>query len=60
MLLAQIHVPQGTLTLEQRRAIMKGGTGLVALVKELPATALPHVTVIINGASDSRWGAAVP
>jgi len=54
--LAQIYVPQGALTLEQRRAIVKGVTEVIVSVEKLPASALPYVTVLINEVPDGGWG----
>lgn len=58
MPLAQIYVPQGALTLDQRRAIVKGVTEVIASVEKLPPTALPYVTVLINEVPDGGWGVA--
>jgi 4-oxalocrotonate tautomerase len=58
MPLAQIYVPQGALTLDQRRAIVKGVTEVIASVERLPPTALPYVTVLINEVPDGGWGVA--
>ena len=58
MPLAQIYVPEGILTLEQRRAIVKGVTEVIASVEKLPQTALPYVTVLINEVADGGWGVA--
>ena len=58
MPLAQIYVPQGALTLEQRRAIVKGVTEVIASVEKLPPSALPYVTVLINEVPDGGWGVA--
>lgn len=56
MPLAQIYVPQGALTLEQRRAIVKGVTDVIVFVEQLPPTALPFVTVLINEVPEGGWG----
>jgi 4-oxalocrotonate tautomerase len=56
MPLAQIYVPQGALSLEQRRAIVKGVTEVMASVEKLPQAALPYVTVLINEVPDGGWG----
>jgi 4-oxalocrotonate tautomerase len=58
MRLAHIYVPQGALTLEQRRAIVKGVTTVLASVERLPASGLPYVTVLINEVADGGWGVA--
>jgi|HubBroStandDraft_1064217.scaffolds.fasta_scaffold2594242_1 4-oxalocrotonate tautomerase len=56
MPLAQIFVPQGALTLEQRRSIVKGVTMVLTAVEKLPPSALPYVTVLINEVADGGWG----
>jgi 4-oxalocrotonate tautomerase len=58
MPLAQIFVPQGALTLEQRRSIVKGVTMVLAAVEMLPPSGLPYVTVLINEVADGGWGVA--
>ncbi len=58
MPLAQIYVPQGALSLEQRRAMVKGVTEVIASVEKLPPSALPYVTVLINEVPDGGWGVA--
>ena len=58
MPLAQIFVPQGALTLEQKRAMIKGVTDVIAGVEGLPDSALPFVTVLINETPDGGWGVA--
>lgn len=58
MPLAQIYVPQGALTLEQRRAIIKGVTDVLVSVERLPPSGRPYVTVLINEVADGGWGVA--
>lgn len=58
MPLAQIYVPQGALTLDQRRAIIKGVTEVIVAVEKLPPTALPYVTVLVNEVAEGGWGVA--
>ncbi|TAI61643.1 4-oxalocrotonate tautomerase family protein, partial [Bradyrhizobium sp. Leo170] len=58
MPLAQIYVPQGALTLDQRRAMIKGVTDVIATVEKLPPSARPYVTVLINEVADGGWGVA--
>ncbi len=58
MPLAQIFVPQGAITLDQRRAIVRGVTEVLARVEGLPPSALGYVTVLINEVSDGGWGVA--
>ena len=58
MPLAQIYVQQGALTLEQRRAIIKGVTDVIVSVEKLPPNARPYVTVLINEVPDGGWGVA--
>lgn len=56
MPLAQIYVPAGALTIEQRRAIVKGVTDVIVAVEGLPPSALPFVTVLINDVPEGGWG----
>ena len=58
MPLAQIYVPQGVLTLDQRRAIIKGVTDVIVSVEKLPPSARPYVTVLINEVPEGGWGVA--
>jgi 4-oxalocrotonate tautomerase len=58
MPLAQIYVPQGGLTLDQRRAIIKGVTDVIVSVGGLPPSARPYVTVLFNEVPDGGWGVA--
>jgi 4-oxalocrotonate tautomerase len=58
MPLAQIFVPRGALTLDQRRAIVKGVTDVLASVEKLPPSGRPFVTVLINEVADGGWGVA--
>jgi len=58
MPLAQIYVPQGALTLEQRRAMVKGVTDVIARVENLPDSGRPYVTVLIIETPDGGWGVA--
>lgn len=58
MPLAQIYVPQGALTLEQKRAMIKGVTDVIAGVEGLPDSGRPFVTVLINETPDGGWGVA--
>jgi len=58
MPLAQIYVPQGAITLEQRRAIIKGVTEVLVAVEKLPPSGKPYVTVLINEIADGGWGVA--
>jgi 4-oxalocrotonate tautomerase family enzyme len=58
MPLAQIYVPQGALTLEQRRAMIKGVTDVIASVEKLPPSARPYVTLLINEVPDGGWRVA--
>jgi len=55
---AQIYVPQGALTLEQRRAMVKGVTDVMARVENLPDSGRPYVTVLIVATEDGGWGVA--
>jgi len=56
MPLAQIFVPEGALSLEQRRAMVRGVTEVIQSVEHLPDAALPYVTVLINEVPDGGWG----
>jgi 4-oxalocrotonate tautomerase len=58
MPLAQIYVPVGALTLDQRRAMIKGVTDVIAKVENLPDSGRPFVTVLINEVADGGWGVA--
>ena len=58
MPLAQIFVPKGALTLEQRREIIQGVTDVLVKAEKLPDTARPYVTVLINEVADAGWGVA--
>ena len=58
MPLAQIYVPQGALTLEQRRAMVKGVTDVIARVENLPDSGRPYVTVLIIETAEGGWGVA--
>ncbi len=58
MPLAQIYVPAGAINLEQRRAIIKGVTDVLAAVEGLPDSGRPFVTVLINEVADGGWGVA--
>jgi 4-oxalocrotonate tautomerase len=55
---AQVFAPQGVLTLEQRRAMVKGITEVMVRVEGLPPSALPYVTVLITEVADGGWGVA--
>lgn len=55
---AQVYAPQGVLTLEQRRDMVKGITDVMMRVEKLPPSALPFVTVLITEVSDGGWGVA--
>jgi 4-oxalocrotonate tautomerase len=58
MPVAQIYLPQGTATLEQRRAIVKGVTDVLVAVEGLPPSARPYVTVLVSEVADGGWGVA--
>jgi len=55
---AQVFAPQGVLTLEQRREMVKGITDVMVRVERLPPSALPYVTVLITEVADGGWGVA--
>jgi 4-oxalocrotonate tautomerase len=55
---AQVYAPQGVLSLEQRRAMVKGITDVMVRVEGLPPSALPYVTVLITEVADGGWGVA--
>jgi 4-oxalocrotonate tautomerase family enzyme len=46
------------LTLEQRREMVRGITGVMVQVERLPPSALPYVTVLITEVADGGWGVA--
>jgi 4-oxalocrotonate tautomerase len=58
MPLAQIYVPEGALTLDQGRAMIKGVTDVIVTVEGLPPRARLFVTVLINEVPDGGWGVA--
>jgi 4-oxalocrotonate tautomerase len=58
MPLAQIYVPEGALTLDQKRAMIKGVTDVIAGVENLPDTGRPFVTVLIIETPNGGWGVA--
>jgi 4-oxalocrotonate tautomerase len=58
MPLAQIYVPEGALTLDQKRAMIKGVTDVIAGVENLPDTGRPYVTVLIIETPNGGWGVA--
>jgi 4-oxalocrotonate tautomerase len=58
MPLAQIYVPEGALTLAQKRAMIKGVTDVIAGVEDLPDTGRPFVTVLIIETPNGGWGVA--
>jgi 4-oxalocrotonate tautomerase len=55
---AQVFAPAGVLSLEQKRAMVKGITEVMVKVEKLPPSALPYVTVLITEVSDGGWGVA--
>ena len=55
---AQVFAPQGVLTLEQRREMVKGITDVMVRVEKQPPSALPYVTVLITEVADGGWGVA--
>ena len=55
---AQVYVPAGVLSLEQKRDMIKGITEVMVKVEKLPPSALPHVIVLITEVPDGGWGVA--
>ena len=55
---AQVFAPQGVLTLDQRREMVKGITDVMVRVEKLPPSALPYVTVLITEVAEGGWGVA--
>jgi 4-oxalocrotonate tautomerase family enzyme len=53
---AHIMVPPNVLTVEQRQAIVKGVTDVIASVEKLPASGRPLITVLISETSEGGWG----
>jgi phenylpyruvate tautomerase PptA (4-oxalocrotonate tautomerase family) len=53
---ARVYVPAGTLTLEQRRAIVKGIHETINRVEQRPANAQTHTYVMINEVLPEDWG----
>ena len=58
MPLAHVCAPAGVLSLEQKRAMVKGITDVMMKVEGLPPSARPYVTVLISEVSDGGWGVA--
>jgi phenylpyruvate tautomerase PptA (4-oxalocrotonate tautomerase family) len=54
MPVATIHVPEGILTPQQRRDIVKGIHDVIATVEKLPPTAQTYV--LINEVPRAAWG----
>jgi 4-oxalocrotonate tautomerase family enzyme len=56
MPIAQVYVPEGTLTSDQRREIVKGIHDVIISVEKLPPTGQTYV--LINEVSRDHWGNA--
>jgi 4-oxalocrotonate tautomerase len=56
MPLAKVYVPEGTLTPDQRREIVKGIHDVINRVEKRPADALTYV--LINDVPTGDWGVA--
>jgi 4-oxalocrotonate tautomerase family enzyme len=56
MPIAQVYVPEGTLTPDQRREIVKGIHDVIISVEKLPPTGQTYV--LINEVSRDHWGNA--
>ena len=53
---ARVYVPAGVLTLDQRRAIVKGIHETINRVEQRPANAQTHTYVVINEVPPDDWG----
>ena len=56
MPIAQVYVPEGTLTPDQRREIVKGIHDVIVSVEKLPPTGQTYV--LINEVPRDHWGNA--
>jgi 4-oxalocrotonate tautomerase family enzyme len=56
MPIAQVYVPEGTLTRDQRREIVKGIHEVIISVEKLPPTGQTYV--LINEVPSGQWGNA--
>ena len=56
MPIAQVYVPEGTLTPDQRREIVKGIHDVIISVEKLPPTGQTYV--LINEVRRDHWGNA--
>jgi 4-oxalocrotonate tautomerase len=56
MPIAQVYVPEGTLTPDQRREIVKGIHEVIISVEKLPPTGQTYV--LINEVPSGQWGNA--
>ena len=56
MPIAQVYVPEGTLTPDQRREIVKGIHDVIISVEKLPPTGQTYV--LINEVPYDHWGNA--
>lgn len=56
MPIAQVYVPEGTLTPDQRREIVKGIHDVIISVEKLPPTGQTYV--LINEVPRDHWGNA--
>lgn len=56
MPIAQVYVPEGTLTPDQRREIVKGIHDVIISVEKLPPTGQTYV--LINEVPCDHWGNA--
>jgi phenylpyruvate tautomerase PptA (4-oxalocrotonate tautomerase family) len=53
---ARVYVPTGALTLEQRRAIIKGIHEVINTVEKRPPEAQTHTYVIVTEVPSGNWG----
>ena len=56
MPIAQVYIPEGTLTPDQRREIVKGIHDVIISVEKLPPTGQTYV--LINEVPRDHWGNA--
>jgi phenylpyruvate tautomerase PptA (4-oxalocrotonate tautomerase family) len=55
MPVAKVYVPEGTLTLDQRRALVKGIHDVISRVEKLPLEGTATTYVLINEVPSGGW-----
>ena len=58
MPVAKVYVPEGTLTPDQRREIVKGIHDVINTVERRPPNAQTYTYVLINEVPSGNWGNA--